>query len=612
MKGSTIWSLMIITALFSIVFSCARQAAPSGGPKDISPPVITKSNPPNSTLNYKGKTIVITFDEYVVLDKLNEKFMVSPPVSKKPDIFLKGKNLNIEFREELKDSTTYTLYFQDAIRDLNEGNAIPDFQFVFSTGNVLDSLSVTGNLLDANSLEATEKSLVLMYRQLADSAPVKLLPDYISLADINGGFRINNVKEGTYNLYALQDKNNNKKYDLADEGFAFLDSAVLINHLKNYLPVVVVKDTSKASEVKVNKPVAGTSKPTGLLSKIPEVPLINGEYKMFLFTAPLKNHYLTSSGRKTANLLSYTLSLPPDTVKFQFEIIDAEKESYFIEKNTSGDTIDVWLTDSSLYSRPQIITLVGYPFTDSTGVTKLKTDSIPMRFTETRSTRAREALSKYKYSTGISGDIKPGQKIIFTSPTPFRTPDTSRIRLYESVKDGRLTIPYFLSKDSLTSRRYFLKANLKEESTYFLIADYAAFGNIYGDVADSVGLRFSVRTINSYGQLTMNLSNVNGKVIIQLLDSKENVVLERKVNKNSNEEFSLLEKGIYRLRAIYDLNGDGKWTTGDFKEKRQPEPVTYFNKEMDVKIDFWIVEDWDLNKAYLKEQKLKKQTGTNR
>jgi len=214
-------------------------------------------------------------------------------------------------------------------------------------------------------------------------------------------------------------------------------------------------------------------------------------------------------------------------------------------------------------------------------------------------------LSRYKYSNNIFENIKPGQVITFSSQTPFRDPDTTKIRLYKSVKDGRLSVPYSIIKDSLTSRRFFLKASLKEESTYLFIADSASFGDIYGDVADSVGLKFSVRTNNSYGQLAMNLSNVKGETIIQLLDTKEIVILERKVNKNSKVEFPLLERGNYRLRAINDLNGDGKWTTGDYKEKRQPEPVTYYNKDIDVKIDFWIVEDWDLSKAYFKDQKLK-------
>jgi uncharacterized protein (DUF2141 family) len=589
---------MIIAAIFSVIFSCARQAAPTGGLRDVSPPRITRSVPANGSLNYKGKSIVITFNEYIVLDKLTEKFMISPPIKKKPNIVLRGKNLNIEFLEELKDSTTYTLYFQDAIRDLNEGNPIPDFQFVFSTGNVLDSLSVTGNVYNSSNLEATETTLILMHRQLADSAPVKLLPDYITLADINGGFRINNIKGGTYRLYALQDKNNNKKYDLPDEGFAFMDNTVEINQIKNYLPIVIVKDTIKIAPV---------------LKKTPEVPIIDGEYKLFLFKAPNKNHYLTSSGRKTSNLLTYTLSLPPDSVKFEFDIPDAVKNSYFVEKNLSGDTINVWLTDSLLFSKQQINTIIGFPFTDSTGVTKLKTDTIPMRFIATRATKAKEAMSKYTFATNISGNsIWPGQQIIFTSQTPFRTPDTTKIRLYESGKTRMSVIPYIIIKDSLNSGRCFLKAKFKEGSTYQFIADAGSFGNIFGDVADSTGTKFSVRETDSFGQLTMNITNAKGDIIIQLLDTKENRISQKQIKKNGIVEFSLLEKGNYRVRAIYDINGDGKWTTGDYTTKQQPEPVSYFKSEVEIKINFQIEEDWDVSVRNQKDQKLRTKIDQNR
>jgi uncharacterized protein (DUF2141 family) len=596
-KRCSFWSCLIIAIVFYVILSCARQMPPSGGPRDFTPPKIAKSVPVIGTLNYKGKSVIITFNEFVVLEKLNEKFMISPPVKKRPKTMLRGKSLYIEFQEKLKDSTTYTLYFQDAIRDLNEGNIIPNFQFVFSTGNILDSLSVTGNVYNSSDLEATENTLILMYRQLADSAPAKLLPDYITLADINGGFRINNIKEGTYYLYALQDKNNNKKYDLEDEGFAFMDNPVEINHIKNYLPIVIERDT-----IKVKTPLKIT----------PKIPLINGEYKLFLFTAPPKRYYLTSSSRKTSNLLTYTLSLPPDSSKFEFSIPDAYNRSYFIEKNRTRDTIDIWLTDSLLYSKPQIKTTVSYPFMDSTGLTKLKTDTIQMRFITVKSARTKVAKNKFGFTTNMSGNMKPGQQILFSSKTPFRAPDTTKIRLYKTGKAGKLVIPYIFIKDSLNSRRYFLKAELVEDSTYLFIANKASFGDIFGDVSDSTGIKFSVRTSDSYGQLTMNIDSVHEAVIIQLLDSKEKVLHEKKIRKDTKIEFPLLEKGNYRVRAIYDLNNDGKWTPGDYKAKRQPEPVSYFPGEIEIKIDFWIIQDWDISKKNQKDQKLRTKKDQNR
>jgi uncharacterized protein (DUF2141 family) len=598
---------MIVTAAISVIFSCARQAAPSGGPRDVTPPKVIRSIPPNGAVDFAGTSIVITFDEYLApLDKLYEKFMISPPLLKKPDIELRGKNLYIKFNEELRDSSTYTLYFGDLIKDLNEGNLMPNFQFVFSTGDVLDSLSVTGNIYKASNLEIPESTLILMYKEMADSAPVKLIPDYITLADINGGFRINNVKEGTYNLYGLQEKNNNKKYDLPEEGFAFMNKPAEINRTKNYLPVIVVKDTAKVNPAKVKTSKGNPEKANIVFKKPSEIPLIDGEYKLFLFTALKKNHYLSSSGRKTTKLLNYTLSLPPDSIGFEFKIQDADKRSYFLEKNSSGDTIDVWLTDSLLYSKQQIKTIIDYPFTDSTGVTKLKTDTIPLRFTETKAMRTKEAMTKYTFTTNLlNGILKPNQQIVFLSQTPFRPPDTTKIRLYETHKKSKIRIPYSFIKDSLNSKRYYLNSKFREDSTYLFIADFASFGNIYGKVADSVGMKFSIRSPESYGQLTMNITNVHEAVIIQLLDHQEKVLSERKIKGDSKIEFLLLEPGKYRVRAIYDLNGDGKWTTGDYKLNRQPEPVSYFQDEIEIKSNWENVLPWDIGKKNQKDQKLR-------
>jgi uncharacterized protein (DUF2141 family) len=589
MKGSQIRFVIVITVISFIILRCAKQGAPTGGVKDIAPPKIIRSIPLNSSVNYSGKHIIVTFDEYVVLDKLNEKFMVSPPMNKKPNIFLRGKSLNIEFQEKLKDSTTYTFYFQDAIKDLNEGNPLNNFQFVFSTGNVIDSLSATGNVYNSFDLEPPENTLIMMYKQLADSAPRKTLPDYITIADINGGFRINNIRDGIYRLYALKDNNNNKKYDLREEGFAFKDTLIVINTAKNYLPAI--KDTASAKQNK---------------NKIAVTPLIDGEYKLYLFYAAKKEHYLTSSNRKFSYLLVYTLSIPPDTSKFEFAIENYDGKGFFIEKTPAGDTLAVWLTDSTLYSKPQINTIVRYLFTDTTGVLEYKTDTIPMRYLAGRTTKARAAINKYKVTTKPgSGLLKPGQQIVITSETPFRTPDTTKIRLFEIEKTGKTSIPFSLIKDSSDSHRYYIKTKFKEDRTYLFVADSSVLGDIYGSVTDSVGIKFSVRTTNSYGKLTLNIKNREGDLILQLLDPGEKLVDEKFLKNEGKVEFPLIEKGKYRIRAIYDLNGDRKWNTGDFDLKQQPEPVSYYPDEIEIKVNWEIQQDWDLNKRNQKDQKLR-------
>ena len=198
-----------LTAIL-LIASCAKISSPSGGPKDEVPPVILKSVPENGTVMFTGKTFSVTFDEYVILDKINDKFMVSPPMKNKPEVRLKGKSLIVDWEDELADSTTYTFYFQDAIRDNNENNPINNYQYVFSTGPVLDSLSLTGNVFNASDLEAAEDIMVMMYSNLSDTAPRKVLPAYISRPDPSGGFLISNIKPGRYMVYTVKYLNGNR------------------------------------------------------------------------------------------------------------------------------------------------------------------------------------------------------------------------------------------------------------------------------------------------------------------------------------------------------------------------------------------------------------------
>ncbi|MBK8884006.1 MAG: Ig-like domain-containing protein [Bacteroidales bacterium] len=544
MKRNRVGQFLLMSILFVLIGACAKVSNPSGGPRDRTLPVVMETIPEYGSKNFKGKTITITFDEYVSLDNINDKFMVSPPVKKKPKVYVRGKNVIAQMEEDLRDSTTYTFYFQDAIKDLNEGNTIEDYQFVLSTGTVIDSLSVTGNVYNAFNLETPEKTMVLLYRELADSFVVKHLPDYISRVDQKGYFRINNVKAGTYRLYALKDADNSKNYNFPEEEFAFMNTPVEITEEKNFMPVV--KDTVTVKKVipKV-KDVKGKKEP---IIQDTIVPI--GEYPLMLF-APLKtNHYLNSSGRPLKYQLTYTLSLPPDSMDFTLKIPGSREESYFIEKNREKDTIKVWLTDSTLYTQTQLVTIVTYPFTDTLGLLGYKEDTIKMRFLTPRPSRGTKVKkAAFTYENNIKGNIlKPGQQIVFTSGTPFREPDTTKIKLYQVSDSVRVKVGYSLVKDSTNSSRYFLNSDLIQDKKYLFVADSAAFGNIYNDYADSTGINFSVKKEDSYSKLTITIKNSKGSCIIQLLNSQEKIVSEATVNTDTKISFPLLDAGITDLR----------------------------------------------------------------
>jgi hypothetical protein len=603
MNRSTVEPFVIMSTLFVLIGACAKISNPSGGPKDRTPPQVLETIPEYGAKNFKGKSITITFDEYVSLDNINDKFMVSPPMKKKPRVFIRGKNVITEFEENLRDSTTYTFYFQDAIKDLNEGNKIDDYQFVLSTGSVVDSLSVTGNVYNSFNLESPDKTTVLLFRELADSFVVKHLPDYITRVDPKGYFRINNVKTGSYRLYALKDGDNSKNYNFPEEEFAFMNSPVEITPEKNFIPVV--KDTVPQKKIvpKIND--LQTKKDNIIQDSI--VP--RGEYPLMLFAAQKTSHYLTGSGRPLKYQLIYTLSLPPDTMDFRFTIPGSGANSYFIEKNREKDTIRVWLTDSTLYSQSQIPTIVDYPFTDTLGILGYKKDTIQMRFLAPRATRGKKVKkSVFAFETNIKGNfLKPGQQIIFTSLTPFRAPDTTKIRFYELADSIRLKVKYSLIKDSSSTCRYFLKSGFKEDKKYLFIADSTSFGNIFNENADSTGFNFTVKKADTYSKLTLTIKNCTTNCIIQLLNNQEKLVSEAMLKSDSKIEFPLLDAGDYRLKVIYDLNGDGKWTTGDFSKGMQPEPVSYYPREINLKAG-WILDmdqEWDIAKQNEKEQKLR-------
>jgi hypothetical protein len=593
MKTGIVRGYWFLVAGWIVISGCAKVSVPTGGPKDTEIPIVVKSDPVNGAINFTGNEITVTFNENVVLDKINEKFMVSPPMKMRPDVFVRGKIVHIRYEEQLRDSTTYTFYFQDAIRDLNEGNAINNYQFVFSTGPFIDSLSVTGNILSALNLDPPENAMILLHSQLEDSAVVKQIPDYITRANLKGEFRIDNVHAGTYRLYGLVDVDNSKNYNTIDEFFAFWDDPVQVTTQKNYLPVP--EDTAAVN----------ISPPAGDNSSF--VPPVTGEYQLIIFKAERKLHYLTSSSRKMAYQLTFTLSLPPDSLDFSMSIPEAKPESYFIEKNSTRDTITVWLTDSTIYNRQQIEAMVTYPFTDTLGITDSRTDTVQMRYLAPRAPRGRTSKPvSYKVSTGISGQVRPDKQIVLTAPTPFMEADTSLIMFFEVNKEQKIRQPYTLSRDSANTCRYFFNTDLKPGLSYQYIADSAAFKSIYGECSDSTGLRFSVMPLDLFGKLSLDITGYEGGKIIQLLDNSEKILRPVYLESKGKIDFPLLEEGKYRVRTIFDLNKDRKWTTGDFDIHLQPEPVSYYPEEIEIKQNWEITQPWELDVKNYKEAKLQK------
>lgn len=587
-----------ITALVMLfILACAKISAPTGGPKDNDPPVILESEPENSTVMFTGKSFTVTFDEYVVLDRITEKFMVSPPLAVMPEIKLKGKSLVVNWEDELADSTTYTFYFQDAIRDNNENNPIPNYQYVFSTGPVLDSLSLTGNLFNASDLEIVEDVTILMYSNLSDTAPRTILPAYISRPDPSGGFLISNIRPGRYRLFGLKDLNGNSRYDLDDEVFAFGDSVIAITPEYYYglLPDTVTYKPATATE---------TTKPDKF---------VYGLHRLYAFQPSPKKQYLMFTERKSSSAIGFGLAIPSDSGQVSVEIAGAGSDSWFMENNAARDTFMLWITDPAVSNLDLVEAMVTYPFTDSTETIIARTDTISFRYLKPPPPRGGTGrLPGLAVITNVNGKIRPGTVPFFRTATPLTAPDTSLVTFTRTVDSLQVRVPYEFVKDTTSSRRYTMQVKLEPGGTYNLLCNKGTFKDIFGLASDSLMYRFSVATEEDYGKLTISLTGYEGDVIIQIVAEKDRLIRETFVRSPGTVSFPLLDKGKYRLKAIYDLDSNRVWTTGDYDLGRLPEPVTYYSSELEVKINWALEQDWDLGEMYVKDVSLRNKPVVNR
>lgn len=584
--------LFLTILLLIVIGSCAKQSSPGGGPADEDPPVVLKSDPENGSVNFSGNSFEVTFNEFFVINGVDQKLLISPPLENRPTVKARGKTLVVSFDEELRDSVTYTFYFEDAIQDLNENNPIDNFQFVFSTGPTLDSLSVTGTIYNAFDLEPGEGIFVVLYPGSNDTLPVKTIPAYVTRAAKDGRFRIDHITGGEYSIFGLKDVNNNKKYDLQDEGFAFIDTTIVLTPGNNFIrPVTDTLRTASDSLAAVSIP--------------------GKEYALFLFTSETQTQYLKASDRDNAYSLMFAFSMPVDSGEMELGFPGFDTVNYMVETSATRDTFMVWLTDSSFYSQPRIPVRLVYQVPDSSGTMVPVVDTIDMRYIAPRPIRGAPVKSDQglKITTNISArkGLTPGKKIYFGFETPQAMPDTSFMKLF--VRKDTLMLPqdYTLVMDTVNLRKFFMETNLEQDSSYFLIAEKGAFKDIYGSANDSIAWKFVVRNEESFGSLIIHLSGYQGDIILQLLTEDEKIVNSSAINSGAEKtvRFPYLEPGAYRLKIIFDINGDGKWTTGDYSIKRAPEPVTYYPDPINVKVLWTIEQDWEISSIREKSDALR-------
>ncbi len=606
---------MLWTGFVIFLTTCAKVGSPSGGPSDKVPPRVVSSKPVNYKKNFRGERLEITFDEFVTIKNLNGELIVSPPLKERPTMRLRGKTFILNLNNKLRDSITYTFNFGNAITDFREGNILLNYEFVISTGDILDSLTVTGKLLQAEDLQpAKDPVLVMLYDNLNDSAPLQEIPVYLGKTGKQGNFTINNIKTGTYRIFALQDANRNMIYDLPDESIAFFDSAFIFDPAVTDFSEDIIIDTSHISEyvdstmfsdTLMTKFVVDTI--TGDTIKIPQKLSYALHVNLALFNEMTTIQYITDKDRVAREKIFLAFNRPPfDSVSIKPLNFEEKPQTLLKEISAGYDTIVIWIADTSIAALDTLFLEVAYSVYDSLHHLVRKTDTLNLRYREAKpeatGRRARKAQEEappkeylnIKLNITPNGNMDLNKKLTMEAPRPVFEFDSSRVHLFKWVDTIEVPESIHLLPDSARIRKFAFQKNWEEGVKYHLYIDPGAFTDIYGLSNDTIDLSFTTRYLDHYGKIIVNLDNNQTTFLLQLLDDKNNVIASRSVTDGTKVEYEYLQPGNYRIKAIQDLNQNGQWDTGNYLEKKQPERVFFHPDKIDLRSNWDVDITWDI------------------
>ncbi len=556
-------TLILGTMIFS--HSCANTTTPpSGGPKDTIPPVITAIYPGLSAVNIPTEKtkLILEFNEYVTVKDAKSLFL-SPPMEKTPKYKLKGKSVVVSFEEPLDSGRTYTLDVTNAIADNNEGNMFPGFTLVFSTGNEVDSMLVTGLVQDCNSLKPLKGATVMLYKDHADSAVFLKRPDAAVKTDEWGFFCLRNIKDTVYRMYALIDENNNNKYDPDAEKIAFIDSFVI--------PRVVVNDSLPELLKYDMKDTAGC-----LARKT--------EYELNIFREKPSKQYIVNKER-VSDRAAYITFMAPYAQVDSIGIKGVPQDKIITQFNILQDSLEIWVNDPKAQPDTFYVS-VKYMKTDTLGMLNSAIDELKL-LNPNRKTFGKSSRKDIKHEDTIAVlklEAKPetveqyGFVMEFTYPVVESAFDSLTLRSVNPKQEESIA-KYTVEQDSLNIRRYTIRPvdKLQAGYEYFLKIPHRKFKDINGFYNDSTEVKVSLPNDDKLSTMNLVLSNVNNKYIVDLLNEKRDKVLRSYIiDSDQTLVFPYLKAGKYSIRITEDINRNGIVDTGNLLEHKQPEKVRFY------------------------------------
>ncbi len=525
----TIPGLVFFYSLFLI--SCASVQSPTGGPRDTIQPVIVKEIPKNLTRNFKGSEIEIEFDEFVKLSNEFTEISVSPSMEIPPVYKSKKEILQISFEEALQKNTTYTINFGKAIADVNESNILKNYSYVFSTGDQIDSLSISGKVINSLTKQKLKDVTVFILPVSQDSLFGKKKASFFTTTDTSGSFKLSNLREDKYRIYALNEQGGDRIYNGNSEEIGFLNQVINLN-----------KDTSNI-ELKVFK----------------EVP------KIFSVT----DRKIETDGRLT--LIFNKAILNPSITILEPSELNATKT---VEFSNTRDTALIWLPELTFDSIKVAV-----------NSKEISLDTIILR---------RNKRDTYTPLVSITDNIigtkiRPGSELAIKFSSPIKSFDTKLISILE---DSLAIKAYELVKNINNPKTYTIKYPWKLKKQYILRLENNAFTDILGTKTKVYARKFDLDSEDNYGSISIKITvpDTSKNYIIQWLNESDKVLRQDRISKNIVLNYTRYPTAKYKIRVIYDDNNNGEWDTGNVILKRQPENTWTFEKTISLRPN-WDLEE---------------------
>ena len=613
-------NLLLCLLALLLTAACASIGNPDGGRFDETPPRVVGSSPADGAVNVSKRKVQILFDEYIKLEKASEKVVISPPQIEPANVRADGKRVKVDFYDSLRANTTYTIDFSDAIEDNNEGNPMGQYTFSFSTGDVIDTMQVSGRVLNAADLEPIKGIMVGLYPadSIWNDTLFRTRPFLrVSRTNGEGRFTIKGVKDGAYRVRALEDKDGDFVFSQKNERVAFDTMVYVTGSFPDVRMDTVWRDSLWYDSIRV----------------VPYTHYTPDDVLLLAFLEDGQERHLLKTVYPEPTNFTFYFTAPSDSTP-RIKGLNFDERCLVADASLKNDTVTFWVTDTALIHRQDTLSMIlSYMETDTLGQLVVTNDTLDLSpkttyakiaaerskqieaWEKDRERRQKKAKKPLPYEENPyertwleagfkpSGSLAPNQNVRYLAKEPILEVDTTKIHFYVKKDTDWLPAPFLFMPEERSAKSYMLYAEWEPGQKYRFVMDTAAVVSVLEHESKSVRQEFHVRAVEEYGSIFIHVISPDTGVVVQLLSKNDKVEAQQRTDKDGNADFFFMKPGEYYMRCYVDANGNGQWDTGDYASGLQPERVYYFGKPLPLKAQWDLRQDWDIRAVDVARQK---------